>query len=132
MPESTFVVLNQTRRWCYIQILSATKLPPQERTQTFHKQPLHSKYLLARKPLENGSAASLLPDIKNLNRIAEILGVDLNYFSESFTSNETRTAPDEPQEESRGFFVNIKTNLGLNWNLSGEAYVDPILRYQQY
>ena len=65
-----------------------------------------------------------LPDIKTLNRIAEILGVDLNYFSESFTSNETRNAPDEPQEESSGFFVNIKTNLGLNWNLSGEAYVD--------
>ncbi len=65
-----------------------------------------------------------MPDIKTLIRIAEILGVDLNYFSESFTSHEIKIAPHESLVDDKGPFVKIKTNLGLNWNLSGEDYVE--------
>ena len=37
-----------------------------------------------------------MPDIITFNRLAEILGVDLNYFSESLQSAATETAPAEP------------------------------------
>lgn len=36
-----------------------------------------------------------IPDIVTVNRLAEILGVDLNYFSENFQSNAPETAPVE-------------------------------------
>jgi uncharacterized protein YjbI with pentapeptide repeats len=65
-----------------------------------------------------------IPDITTLNRIAEIFGVDLNYFSDSFPSKEIKIVPEESAEENKGFFINLKTNLGLSWNLSGENYVD--------
>lgn len=32
-----------------------------------------------------------MPDISTLNRLAEILAVDLNYFSDNFPSNEVET-----------------------------------------
>jgi uncharacterized protein YjbI with pentapeptide repeats len=37
-----------------------------------------------------------MPDIITFNRLAEILGVDLNYFSESFQSASTEITPVEP------------------------------------
>ena len=37
-----------------------------------------------------------MPDITTLNRLAEIFGVDLNYFSESFQSANNETKSDEP------------------------------------
>ncbi len=65
-----------------------------------------------------------MPDITTLNRIAEILGVDLNYFSESFQSDEIKNVPTDVLEKDDTFFVKIKTNLGLNWDFSGDSYVD--------
>jgi uncharacterized protein YjbI with pentapeptide repeats len=41
-----------------------------------------------------------LPDIITLNRLAQILGVDLNYFSENFQSMTTENKPDESQVKS--------------------------------
>ena len=64
------------------------------------------------------------PDITTLSRIAEIFGVDLNYFSDSFPSKEVKIVPQESIEENKGFFINLRTNLGMNWNLSGESYVE--------
>ena len=37
-----------------------------------------------------------MPDIITFNRLAEILGVDLNYFSETFQSVDTKMSPAEP------------------------------------
>ena len=65
-----------------------------------------------------------MPDILTLNRLAEILGVDLNYFSESFQSQ----APDvtsiesltkQPTESSSGGQPNK-----LNWDMSKLNLVD--------
>ncbi len=37
-----------------------------------------------------------MPDISTLNRLAEILGVDLNYFSDNFPSTSTESVTSEP------------------------------------
>jgi len=65
-----------------------------------------------------------MPDILTLNRLAEILGVDLNYFSESFqlqapdmTSIESLTK--QPTESSSGGQPNK-----LNWDMSKLNLVD--------
>lgn len=50
-----------------------------------------------------------LPDIVTLNRLAEILGVDLNYFSENFQS-------DSPSSE--------KQSKKLSWDMSRGNWVD--------
>lgn len=42
-----------------------------------------------------------MPDIITFNRLAEILGVDLNYFSESFQSAATESDPDSYRDNRR-------------------------------
>ena len=64
-----------------------------------------------------------MPDIITFNRLAEILGVDLNYFSESFQSAATEMASDEtlvkqsvdlPSGKHRGSHQEKK----LSWDMS--------------
>ncbi|KQX02911.1 DNA-binding protein [Flavobacterium sp. Root420] len=66
-----------------------------------------------------------MPDISTLNRLAEILGVDLNYFSETFKSN----VPENQVETTKKQSIEIsstkpKTNSGLSWNMSSGNWVD--------
>ncbi|WP_290971045.1 pentapeptide repeat-containing protein [Flavobacterium sp.] len=66
-----------------------------------------------------------MPDISTLNRIAEILGVDLNYFSETFKSNISESQFEAPKNEfAETPTTKPKTNLGLNWNMSSGNWVD--------
>jgi uncharacterized protein YjbI with pentapeptide repeats len=72
---------------------------------------------------ERGEA---MPDIMTLNRLAEIFGVDLNYFSDSFKSVDAVTetiAPIEKQTVERPSFQ-PKKKFGLNWNMSSGNWVD--------
>jgi uncharacterized protein YjbI with pentapeptide repeats len=66
-----------------------------------------------------------MPDISTLNRIAEILCVDLNYFSETFK-------PDDLENQSETTLKKLieipttkpKNNSGLSWNMSSGNWVD--------
>lgn len=66
-----------------------------------------------------------MPDITTLNRLAEILGVDLNYFSDNLHSikKEIEVKDDRSKNED-GVFSKLKDNLGLDWNMSGENYIE--------
>jgi len=61
-----------------------------------------------------------MPDITTFIRLAEILGVDLNYFSESFQSVVTETIPVEPSTD----LPSEKQKKKLNWNMSSGNWVD--------
>lgn len=64
-----------------------------------------------------------MPDITTLNRLAEIFEVDLNYFSDRFQTNEKEIVSKVSKEDD-AIFSKIKDNMGLNWNMSGENYVE--------
>lgn len=63
-----------------------------------------------------------MPDITTFNRLAEILGVDLNYFSENFQSSvaETTVSRENQFAESPSERMEIKPG----WNMSGGNWVD--------
>lgn len=61
-----------------------------------------------------------VPDIIMLNRLAEILGVDLNYFSASFTTAVAETPSAKPIAEAPVESQDIK----LNWDMSRGNWVD--------
>src|SRR5690554_3471789 len=65
-----------------------------------------------------------MPDIITFNRLAQILGVDLNYFSENFHANETASAAHESVEEQANESVTKKLKKKLGWNMSGGNWVD--------
>ena len=66
-----------------------------------------------------------MPDIATLNRIAEILGVDLNYFSDTFKSKVSESQFETTRKPTvETLTTKLKSNLGLNWNMSSGNWVD--------
>ncbi|MGH2664849.1 helix-turn-helix domain-containing protein [Flavobacterium sp.] len=66
-----------------------------------------------------------MPDIMTLNRLAEILGVDLNYFSETFKSYKSENSSETTEKQSVEIpTTKSKNNSGLNWNMSSGNWVD--------
>jgi uncharacterized protein YjbI with pentapeptide repeats len=65
-----------------------------------------------------------MPDITTLNRLAEILGVDLNYFSESFQSAQTELAKNESMPERLPDSPSGEQKEKPNWNMSEFNLVD--------
>lgn len=65
-----------------------------------------------------------MPDITTLHRLAEILGVDLNYFSESFQSVDSVKPLQASDEQSVGFSsFKQKKNFPWNWDMSAGNWV---------
>ena len=65
-----------------------------------------------------------IPDIITFNRLAEILGVDLNYFSENFQSSTSETKSDEFPEKQTFEFPSEKQDKKPKWNMSLGNWVD--------
>ena len=65
-----------------------------------------------------------MPDIITFNRLAEILGVDLNYFSESFQSAATEMGPVESVVKQSDELPSGKQKKKLSWDMSRGNWVD--------
>ena len=67
-----------------------------------------------------------MPDITTFNRLAEILGVDLNYFSENFVSTVADVQGDKSDEVNIPIEKNSSDKSGkkLNWDMSRGNWVD--------
>jgi len=65
-----------------------------------------------------------LPDIITLNRLAEILGVDLNYFSENFPSMANEMASVESPVKEPAELPSGKQKNKLSWDMSLGNWVD--------
>ena len=65
-----------------------------------------------------------MPDIITFNRLAEILGVDLNYFSESFQSAATEMAPVESMVKQSDELPSGRQKKKLSWDMSRGNWVD--------
>jgi uncharacterized protein YjbI with pentapeptide repeats len=66
-----------------------------------------------------------MPDITTLNKLAEIFGVDLNYFSDSFQTLEVKTTSNfEDKQTIEPTIDKPKSNSGLKWNMSSGNWVD--------
>lgn len=65
-----------------------------------------------------------MPDIITFNRLAEILCVDLNYFSESFKSAATEIAPSESFITQADELISGKQQKKISWDMSRGNWVD--------
>lgn len=64
-----------------------------------------------------------LPDIITLNRLAQMLGVDLNYFSENLKSMAIENSSAEPQVKPQVEYATAKTGNKLSWDMSRGNWV---------
>ncbi len=67
-----------------------------------------------------------LPDISTLNRLAEILTVDLNYFSDNFQSNEVEKTVREVlnKQTAESQVPNTRKSFDWNWDMSQGNWTD--------
>ena len=65
-----------------------------------------------------------MPDITTFNRLAEILGVDLNYFSENTQSAPTEMATVESLDKRSAELPSEKQKKKLSWDMSRGNWVD--------
>ena len=65
-----------------------------------------------------------IPDMITFNRLAEILGVDLNYFSENFPSGATEVPPVEPLVKQPAELPPGEQKKKRSWDMSRENLVD--------
>ncbi len=67
-----------------------------------------------------------MPDISTLNRLAQILGVDLNYFSDSFQENEVETKAYETlsKQTAETQIPKSRKDFEWNWDMSQGNWVD--------
>lgn len=65
-----------------------------------------------------------MPDIITLNRLAEILGVDLNYFSEGLKPGTTETAPAAFTDNPSDGQASEKQEKTLKWDMSRGNWAD--------
>src|SRR5688572_30788730 len=59
-----------------------------------------------------------MPDITTFNRLAEILGVDLNYFSENFSSESVETSGTEELNKGPEQMASVQPKKKPIWNMS--------------
>jgi transcriptional regulator with XRE-family HTH domain len=62
----------------------AIRLPKQERKKIFHKPNLAQQIAISPQAVGKWQRGESLPDISTLIRLAELVGVDLHYFSDKF------------------------------------------------
>lgn len=65
-----------------------------------------------------------MPDITTLNRVAEILGVDLNYFSESFQASGDDASHSESAENQTGKLPPGRIKNKISWDMSRGNWAD--------
>lgn len=61
-----------------------------------------------------------MPDINTLNKLAELFGVDLNYFSDSKANADLKVQV--PSNPTDNVVSKLKNNLGLNWDMGGSEW----------
>lgn len=66
-----------------------------------------------------------MPDISTLDKLAQILGVDLNYFSDSFQTSENETTYETVNNQTvENTIQKPKKNFDWNWDMSQGNWVD--------
>jgi uncharacterized protein YjbI with pentapeptide repeats len=65
-----------------------------------------------------------MPDIITFNRLAEILGVDLNYFSEGLFAVSTEKTPGESSEKQTNDYSSSKQKINRSWDMSRGNWMD--------
>lgn len=59
-----------------------------------------------------------MPDLSTLNQLAEIFGVDLNYFSDNFQSDDVAITPGGPEQQAAEGQTKPRKIFDWNWDMS--------------
>jgi len=113
-------------------IIIGNKITEARKRVNISQAQLAQKLFISSQAVGKWERGESMPDIITFNRLAVILGVDLNYFSEGFQAPATETAPDKPSlKQSEELTSNVGMQLPsgnhkkkLSWDMSRGNWVD--------
>jgi uncharacterized protein YjbI with pentapeptide repeats len=118
---NTFVVLKKQIKTMLNTKTIGNKITEARKKINISQAELAQRLFISSQAVGKWERGESMPDITTFNRLAEILGVDLNYFSESFPSEPIEGAPvANPPVES----ATLKPGKKPKWDMSGGSWVD--------
>ncbi|MEZ4799724.1 MAG: pentapeptide repeat-containing protein [Flavobacteriales bacterium] len=101
------------------------KIVEARKKKQFSQADLATKIAISPQAVGKWERGESLPDITTLNRLAELLEVDLNYFSESFSDqNPVVESTDEPKVISEPTSPTRRKGFEGNWDMSQGNWKD--------
>lgn len=86
---------------------------------------LSQRILISPQAVGKWERGESMPDIPTLNRLAEIFGVDLNYFSDSFQTDETVLSIEKIENQTKEIqAANPIKKFDWNWDMSKGNWAD--------
>lgn len=109
--------------------LIGNKIAKARKKATISQAQLAERLFISPQAVGKWERGESMPDIITLNRLAEIMGVDLNYFSENFQSVATesgshRMSPVQPLVKQSDELPSGKAEKKLSWDMSRGNWVD--------
>ncbi len=132
MKPGIFVVPTLKQRAMLTTIIIGNKITEARKRVNISQAQLAQKLFISSQAVGKWERGESMPDIITFNRLAVILGVDLNYFSEGFHAPATETSPDKPSPKQS---EELTSNVGMqspsgnhkkkpNWDMSRGNWVD--------
>jgi uncharacterized protein YjbI with pentapeptide repeats len=101
------------------------KIAEARKKNNFSQAELAQKVSISAQAVGKWERGESMPDITTLSRLAEVFGVDLNYFSERFQSTDTESNPSEPiQRKSDTPPARTGKKFDWNWDMSRGNWSD--------
>jgi uncharacterized protein YjbI with pentapeptide repeats len=100
------------------------KIAEARKRTNFSQADLARRLFISSQAVGKWERGESMPDITTFNRLAEILGVDLNYFSENFQSSVSETTSEETSGNQSAELSTGKQKKKLSWDMSGGNWVN--------
>ncbi|MBW8326590.1 MAG: pentapeptide repeat-containing protein [Prolixibacteraceae bacterium] len=104
--------------------LIGNKIAEARKKTTISQAQLAERLFISPQAVGKWERGESMPDIITLNRLAEILGVDLNYFSENFQSVAAEIEPVGSVDKQTAEMSYGKPGKKLNWDMSQGNWLD--------
>lgn len=103
-----------------------TKIAAARKNQNLSQAELAQQVAISPQAVGKWERGESMPDIATFNRIAEILHVDLNYFSESFSTIESEKTVEETlsKQLTENDFPSSRKKSDWNWDMSQGNWTD--------
>lgn len=105
-------------------IMIGNKISKSRKEKNFSQTQLAQALSISSQAVGKWERGESMPDIVTFNRLAEVLDVDMNYFSESFQSAIKEKGSAESLVEQTDVFPSEEPEKNLGWDMSSGNWVD--------
>lgn len=123
--ENTFVASNfkQNKKMLHSNLIG-NKIATARKKANLSQSELAQQVAISPQAVGKWERGESMPDITTLNKLAEIFGVDLNYFSENFETSDTEGINSSIKQSIHNLETEPKKRFDWSWDMSQGNWVD--------